>query len=163
MKTKTIALGICIIVLIALAFSAGCSSPPEQNTPAPATSPAAAVKTAAPAAAGTQAAGTVPASAAVSSATTTPWVNFKEPTTAAEATPTGEPTVMETEAQTPVVTETPFIEVTLTEPPTPVPTTPYVSDTCSHIGGNICMANETCSGAYIRTTDVQNCCAGVCQ
>jgi hypothetical protein len=163
MKPKTLSLGICIIVLIALVFITGCTFPSAQNTPAQTGSPAATVVTTAPAATVTPAGSAVPTSAVVSSATTNPWVNFKEPTTAAGAVTTGEPTVIETEAPTPLITETPFVEVTLTEPPTPVPTTPSVNDTCSNIGGNICMANQTCSGAYIKTTDEPKCCAGVCQ
>jgi hypothetical protein len=163
MKPKTLSLGICIIVLIALAFIAGCTSPSTQNTPAQAGTPAATVVTTVPAAMVTPAGSAVPASAVNPSATTDVWVNFKEPTTAAGAVTTGEPTVMGTEVPTPVITETPFVEVTLTEPPTPVPTTPSVNDTCSNIGGNICQANQTCSGAYIKTTDEPKCCAGVCQ
>jgi hypothetical protein len=48
------------------------------------------------------------------------------------------------------------------EPTTPV-LSPEVSQTCSDIGGNVCLANEECTGAFIRTTDEVHCCAGTCE
>jgi len=163
MKPKIIPIGICVIVLIALVFSAGCTSSPAENTPVQTNSPTATVETTIPAATMTPIGSAVPTSAVIPSGTTSPLVNFKEPTTAAGAVITGEPTVMETEPLPPVITGTPFVEVTLTETPTPVPTIPSVANTCSNIGGNACLANETCSGAYIRTTDEPQCCAGICE
>jgi hypothetical protein len=40
-----------------------------------------------------------------------------------------------------------------------------IAKTCLEIGGNSCLADETCSGSLIKTTDysaASRCCAGVC-
>ena len=163
MNLKIIQTGICAVILIALLLSAGCAFLPGGNTAAPTGSATPSVTTRIPTVTVTAAASAVPTSQAAASGTTDPWANFVAPTTAPGQVITGAPTAAGTEAITPVVTATPFVEVTLTEPPTPVPTTPSVADTCSNIGGNVCMANETCSGAFIKTTDQAQCCAGVCQ
>jgi hypothetical protein len=167
MKLKTIHTGICAIVLIALLFSAGCSNTSGGDTATPtsgATPAATTMKTTAKVTAAVTAApasGTA-TSGAAAAATTNPWANFVEPTTLPGQVVTEESEAV-TEALTPEPTLTPFVEVTYTEPPTPIPTMPYVADTCANIGGNVCMANETCSGAFIKTKDEALCCAGICE
>jgi hypothetical protein len=152
MKFKTIHIGICALVLIAFLCCAGCTSQPAGNTPvqqpAATQSQAAAVPTAANA---------NPQQTAGANVTPDPWAHFVAPpdANASQGVVTG--------IQTTVTTALPVETITEIVTPTPVPTAPSVNDTCSNIGGNLCQANEVCSGAFIRTTDVPNCCAGVCQ
>jgi hypothetical protein len=157
MQFKNIQTGICALVLILVLFSAGCifpqsGSPAAQNS-SPTQKPTAEVTTAA-----SHPSSAIPAV----TGTRDPWAQFVEPNTTAENAAMSL-TSEATEAPTPVITETPFIEVTLTEKPTTIPTIATVADTCSNIGGNACLSNETCSGEFIKTTDVAQCCAGICE
>jgi hypothetical protein len=155
MKHVNIQMGICVLVLIALLWSAGCTSQPAGNTPAQ--QPAA---TQSPAATVSTSSNTNPSQAVVVNGTPDPWANFVAPT---ESTGANVTQAAVSETRTPEMPATPVVIVTEIVTPTPVPTTPSVNDTCSNIGGNSCLPNETCSGAYIRTTDNPKCCAGVCQ
>ena len=154
MNHVNIRMGIFVIVLIVFVLSAGCIFQPAGNSPAqqPGTQTQAAAVSTAPDANPTQ--------AVAANATPDPWAKFVAPTEVPGSNAT-EPAVSET--QTPETPATPAVIVTEVTTPTPVPTTPSVNDTCSNIGGNSCLSNETCSGAYIRTTDEPKCCAGVCQ
>lgn len=164
MNLKTIQMGICAAVLIALLCSAGCTFLSGGDTTAPTGSATPTITTKLPTVKVTTSVSIVPTSTIAASGTTDPWANFVEPTSTPEKVGTEEPTVTETEAPTPEITETASVDnVPLTEEPTPVPTIVYVPYTCSYIGGNVCMANETCSGAFVKTTDEAQCCAGVCE
>jgi hypothetical protein len=148
-------MGICVLVLIAFLWSAGCTSQPAGNTPAQQP-----VATQSPAAIVSTALNTNPSQTVAVKGTPDPWANFVAPSES-PGTNNTEPAVSETQ---PVeTTATPVEIITEIVTPTPVPTTPSVNDTCSNIGGNVCLTSETCSGAYIRTTDEPQCCAGVCQ
>lgn len=165
MNQKTIQIGICAIVLIALLFSAGCTFPSGGDTATPTVSTTPVVTTKMPTVKMTTAVIGVPTSAVAVTETTDPWANFVEPTTLPGEEITEEATEVVTEEPTAEVTEAETVaeEVPLTEEPTAVPTIPSVASTCSNIGGNVCLANEKCSGAFIKTTDEPLCCAGICE
>ena len=166
MNLKTIQMGICVAILIALLCSAGCTFLSGGDNAAPTSSTTPTVTTKMPTVKVTTTISVVPTSASgvAASGTTDPWANFVEPTSTPEKVGTEEPTVVETEAPTPEITETSSVDnVPLTEEPTAIPTIVSVPYTCSYIGGNLCMANETCSGAFVKTTDEAQCCAGVCE
>ncbi len=169
MKLRNIRMGICLfVVVIAFLLSAGCIFQPSGNT-APVQQP---VATQSPAATMSTTANAVPPTTVAVNGTPDPWANFVSPTetpttnvteTAISETPTPGSTTMPTlSSVTEQATQTGGTIPELIAP-TPVPTIPFVNDTCSNIGGNDCLGTETCSGAYIRTRDVPKCCAGVCQ
>ena len=160
MKLTPFQMGMCALVMITLLFSSGCIFPSGGNTPAPSTTittPSTVKVTSA-----VSAAPTSTALPALPSATTDPWSQFVEPTESPTTTGTNKPGVTVTETSEPTVTETPVVEETLTEVPTTIPEI-VVPLSCSRMGGNVCMANETCSGAFVKTTDENQCCAGVCE
>lgn len=183
MKPTTIHAAISAFILIALLCSAGCSFLPAGETAAPAGSAtpsvtAPVVKTTVaktpmvttrlPTVRATAAISAVPTAVIAASGTTGTQAEVAGSTPVPEETiaeeSTVESTVAETEVVTPEVTETqPGEDVPVTEEPTPVPTIVSVPYSCSYIGGNFCTAGETCSGALIRTTDEDLCCAGVCE
>lgn len=173
MTSRTIPAAICLCIIIALAAVSGCSFLSGGDTSAPA-------QTTATAAATPSATHTLPATAATAApaaggtaalTTQDPWEKFVSPTLTAEgvttkATVAGVTTqatvAAVTTEETVAATATPTAEVTLTQAPTTNPTIATVADTCSNIGGNVCLSNEVCDGAYIHTSDEAACCAGVC-
>jgi hypothetical protein len=173
MKPTIVTTTICALVLIAFLLCAGCSILSEGDSGTTTSSATPVVTTQATTAKVTTPATTrittrvtaAPESTVVAGETTDPWANFVEPTETEEEQVTEEPTVEETEPEEEVVTEEPTAEAEEieTEIPTTEPTIPYVADTCGNIGGNICSSDEVCSGAFIKTTDEAQCCAGICE
>jgi len=168
MNLKTVHICITAIILIALLCSAGCAFPFGGDTAAPDGNATPAVTTKMSTVTATATVSGVPVSTIGASGTFDPWENFVEPTnTPIEGITEGltvKPTAVETDDSIVEVTATTTVDlVTLTEVPTPAPTVASVAYTCSYIGGNVCVGTEKCTGAFIKTTDEAQCCAGICQ
>ena len=167
MNLKIIQISITAVILIALLCSAGCVFPFGGDTTIPSGNATPAVTTKMSTVTGAATMSGAPGSTIATSGTYDPWENFVDPTnTPIEGITEGvtaKPTAAETEDSIVEVTATPTLDtVTLTEMPTAAPTVASVAYTCSYIGGNVCTGTEKCSGAFIKTTDEAQCCAGIC-
>ncbi len=40
---------------------------------------------------------------------------------------------------------------------------PFIAQTCSQLGGNICSSTQVCSGSWIDASDSERCCSGTCE
>ena len=156
--------GTCVLIIIAFVLFAGCTflnpgNAPVQSSSTPGvTSTSPVVQETTPAVAGVTTASpvvqeTTPAAAGVTPTSTVAQTS----TTVVAGVTTTAPVVQGT---TPAVAGVPITTAisTLAQPTPEV----VIPQTCAVIGGVICLADETCSGSMVNTTDSSMCCAGTC-
>ena len=164
MKRMYIGTGTCVLIIIAFVLIAGCAFLNPGNTPAqPATSGVTPIPTA-----------SLEAAQTISGVAPIPTASLEAAQTTSGVTPTSTSTqeaTQTTSGVTPIPTSTQEAAQTtqggvgvavtpvITAQQTPVAA---VADTCANIGGHPCLADETCSGSLISTTDSSRCCAGTC-
>ena len=145
MKRMYIGTGTCVLIVIAFVLIAGCAFLNPGNTPAqPATQGATPIPTA-----------TLEATPAAPGETPVPTATLEAAQTSAGE--TAVPTATLEAAQT--IQAVAVVSVIPTQQQTAVAS---VADTCADTGGHICLADETCSGSLLNTTDSSMCCAGTC-
>ena len=140
--------GTCILIVIAFVLIAGCAFLNPGNTPAQsATQGSTPTLTVVPTA-------TLEATPAAPGETPVPTATLE----AAQTTQAGETAVPTATLVGAAQTTGAVVSVI----PTQQTAVASVADTCADTGGHICLADETCSGDLISTTDSSKCCAGTC-